>query len=160
MSVATAINASGTPLQVVKGAFAVVTALIKSSSDAATTANQLQVQGFRVLAVAVGTPQAMKLAGVIALSDQPRTDSAALIAELHTLGVRTVMVTGDAPATAAIVSNAVGLRGAVCPPGPIPDRVRPEEFCRFCRRSSRGKIQPCQIVSKEWPYRRYVRRWR
>ena len=62
----------------------------------------------------------MKLAGLIALSDPPRKDSAALVTELHGLGVRTVMVTGDAPATAAIVAHAVGLDGAVCPPGADP----------------------------------------
>ena len=73
----------------------------------------------------------MKLAGLIALSDPPRSDSAALVSELHGLGVRTVMVTGDAPATAAIVANAVGLDGAVCPPGPIPDTVNPEQFAVF-----------------------------
>jgi H+-transporting ATPase len=68
---------------------------------------------------------------VIALSDPPRADSAALVTELHGLGVRTVMVTGDAPATAAIVAHAVGLDGAVCPPGPIPDGVKPEAFAVF-----------------------------
>ena len=73
----------------------------------------------------------MKLAGLIALSDPPRPDSAALVTELHKLGVRTVMVTGDAPATAAIVAKAVGLDGTVCPPGPIPDAVRPEQFAVF-----------------------------
>jgi H+-transporting ATPase len=73
----------------------------------------------------------MKLAGLIALSDPPRPDSAALVAELHKLGVRTVMVTGDAPATAAIVAKAVGLDGAVCPPGPILDAVQPEQFAVF-----------------------------
>jgi H+-transporting ATPase len=45
--------------------------------------------------------------------------------------VRTVMVTGDAPATAAIVAHAVGVDGAVCPPGPIPGNVRPESFAVF-----------------------------
>jgi magnesium-transporting ATPase (P-type) len=77
-----------------------------------------------VLSVAMGPPEAVKLAGIIALSDPPRKDSAALITELHTLGVRTVMVTGDAPARAAIVAHAVGLDGAVCPSGPIPNDVR------------------------------------
>jgi H+-transporting ATPase len=67
----------------------------------------------------------MQLIGLIALSDPPRADSAALVAELHALGVRTVMATGDAPATAAIVAHAVGLDGAVCPPGPIPDGRQP-----------------------------------
>ena len=84
-----------------------------------------------MLAVAAGPPNAMKLAGLIALSDPPRADSAALVTELHGLGVRTVMVTGDAPATAAIVAHAVGLDGAVCPPGPIPDGVHPEQFAVF-----------------------------
>jgi H+-transporting ATPase len=73
----------------------------------------------------------MKLAGLIALSDPPRPDSAALVTELHKLGVRTVMVTGDAPETAAIVAKAVGLDGAICPPGPIPDAVHPEQFAVF-----------------------------
>jgi H+-transporting ATPase len=54
-----------------------------------------------------------------------------LIMEMRTLGVRTVMVTGDAPATAAIVAHAVGLDGAVCPPGPIGDAVKPEQFAVF-----------------------------
>jgi P-type E1-E2 ATPase len=65
----------------------------------------LEAKGFWVLAVAVGPPAAMKLAGIIALSDPPRSDSAALITELRTLGVRTVMITGDAPATAGIVAS-------------------------------------------------------
>jgi H+-transporting ATPase len=41
------------------------------------------------------------------------------------------MVTGDAPATAAIVAKAVGLDGAICPPGPIPDALDPERFAVF-----------------------------
>ena len=69
--------------------------------------------------------------GIGSLSDPPRADSAALVTEMRTLGVRTVMVTGDAPATAAIVARAVGLDGAVCPPGPIGDGVTPEQFAVF-----------------------------
>ena len=60
------------------------------------------------MAVAAGTATSLKLMGLIALSDLPRKDSISLISELKTLGVRTVMVTGDAPATAAIVAHAVG----------------------------------------------------
>jgi H+-transporting ATPase len=54
-----------------------------------------------------------------------------LVTQLKTLGVRMVMVTGDAPATAAIAAHAVGLDGAVCPSGPIPNDVRPESFAVF-----------------------------
>ena len=131
MSKATATDSTGSLQYILKGAFATIAALVQPSPDAAALAKELEGQGFRVLAVAAGLPAAMKLAGLVALSDPPRNDSAALVAELHGLGVRTVMVTGDAPATAAIVSKAVGLDGAVCPPGPIPDAVLPEQFAVF-----------------------------
>jgi H+-transporting ATPase len=128
---ATVQDPGGGTQRVVKGAFAAVIGLTRPSPAATSAATELEGKGFRVLAVAAGPPDAMTLAGLIALSDPPRTDSAALIGELRGLGVRTVMVTGDAPATAAIVAHAIGLDGAVCPPGPIPDRVGPEQFAVF-----------------------------
>jgi H+-transporting ATPase len=131
ISEATATDSTGSPQRIVKGACAVVIGLAQPLPAATAAANELQAKGFRVLAVAVGPPTAMKLAGLIALSDPPRPDSAALVSELRALGVRTVMVTGDAPATAAIVAKAVGLDGAVCPPGPVSDAVRPEQFAVF-----------------------------
>jgi H+-transporting ATPase len=131
MSEATATDSTGSPQRIVKGASAMVIGLAQPSPTATAAANELEAKGFRVLAVAVGSATAMKLAGLIALSDPPRPDSAALITELHKLGVRTVMVTGDAPATAGIVAKAVGLDRAICPPGPIPDAVHPEQFAVF-----------------------------
>jgi H+-transporting ATPase len=131
MSEATAVNASGATVRAVKGAFTAVATIAQAPPDASTTADQLEARGFRVLAVAFGPPEALKIAGIIALSDPPRADSAALIAELHALGVRTVMLTGDAPATAEIVARAIGLDGGVCPPGPIPAGVRPGDFAVF-----------------------------
>jgi H+-transporting ATPase len=148
MSEAMVVDANGATVRAVKGAFAAVMGLAPSLPDALAAANELEAQGFRVLAVAVGPPEALKLAGIIALSDPPRSDSAALIAELHTLGVRTVMLTGDAAATAAIVARAVGLEGAVCPPGPIPDRVRPEDFAVFAGVLPEGKYKLVQAFQK------------
>jgi H+-transporting ATPase len=148
MSEATAVDASGATVRAVKGAFAAVMSVTQASPDGSTAADQLEAQGFRVLAVAVGPPEAVTLAGMIALSDPPRTDSAALIAELHTLGVRTVMVTGDAPATATIVARAVGLDGAVCPPGPIPDGVCPEDFAVFAGVLPEGKYNLVKAFQK------------
>ena len=131
MSEATATDSKLGTLRIVKGAFTVVAAIAAPSPTAAAAANELEGKGFRVLAVAAGPPAAMQLMGLIALSDPAREDSAELVTQLKTLGVRMVMVTGDAPATAAIVAHAVGLDGAVCPPGPIPDGVRPESFAVF-----------------------------
>jgi H+-transporting ATPase len=139
MSEATATDPGGATLRLVKGAFAAVAGRTQSAPDALKNANDLEAQGFRVLAVAMGPPATLKLAGIIALSDPPRTDSAALITELHTLGVRAVMITGDAAATAAIVAHAVGLDGKVCPPGPIPDGVRPVDFAVYAGVLPEGK---------------------
>jgi H+-transporting ATPase len=131
MSEANATDPSGAAQRIVKGAFAVVIGLTQPSPAGAAAAKDLEGKGFRVLAVAAGPPTALKLVGLIALSDPPRSDSATLITELHELGVRVVMVTGDAPATAGIVAREVGLNGAVCPPGPIPESVHPEQFAVF-----------------------------
>ena len=76
MSEATATDwAGGTPggiQRIVKGAFAAVIGLAQPSPTATAAANELEGQGFRVLAVAAGPPKAMKLVGLIALSDPPR----------------------------------------------------------------------------------------
>ena len=148
MSEATATDPGGATVRAVKGAFTAVAGLTQAPPDASKTANELEAKGFRVLAVAVGPPAALKLAGIIALSDPPRPDSAALITELHALGVRTVMVTGDAPATAAIVAHAVGLDGKVCPPGPIPADVRPEDFAVFAGILPEGKYDLVKAFQK------------
>jgi H+-transporting ATPase len=123
-------------------------ALTEPAPTAAATAHELEGKGFRVLAVAVGTPAKMQLAGIIALSDQPRADAAELIKELRTLGVRTVMVTGDAPATAEIIARAVGLDGAICPPGPIPENVSPEKFAVFAGVLPEDKYHIVQAFQK------------
>ncbi|MGB7812022.1 MAG: HAD-IC family P-type ATPase, partial [Polyangia bacterium] len=131
MSGASGTSADGTAWRIVKGAFSVVKDLAQTTPNESDAADELEKRGFRVLAVAAGPEQAMRLAGFIALSDPPRSDSAGLVAQLRALGVRTIMVTGDAPATAAIVAHAVGLDGAVCPSGRIRDGVHPETFGVF-----------------------------
>jgi H+-transporting ATPase len=148
MSEATAVDANGTTVRAVKGALAAVIALAEPTQTAAAAAHELEEKGFRVLAVAVGAPAPMRLAGIIALSDQPRMDAAELIKELRALGVRTVMVTGDAPATAEIVARAVGLDGAICPPGPIPENVRPESFAIFAGVLPEDKYRLVQAFQK------------
>jgi H+-transporting ATPase len=148
MSEATATDAAGSPLRAVKGAFAVVAKLAAASGEAAAQAGQLEAKGFRVLAVAAGPPDALKVAGIVALSDPPRPDSAALVSELRTLGVRVVMVTGDAPATAGIVAHEVGLEGKICPEGAIPTTLRPKDFDVFAGTLPEGKFELVKAFQK------------
>ncbi len=131
MSKATAVDRGGATIRIVKGAFTAVASLTQPSLEAAAAASALEAQGYRVLGVAAGAPEKMGLAGLIALSDLPRSDAGACIAALRGMGVRTIMVTGDARDTAAVVARAVGLDGAVYPPEPIADTVRAESFAVF-----------------------------
>jgi H+-transporting ATPase len=128
MSEARALDQDGNALRIVKGAFAVVLGLSQPAPAAELVANELEKHGHRVLGVAIGSEHAMRVAGLVALSDPPRSDSKGMIDQLRALGVHTVMVTGDAATTAAFVADAVGLTGAVCPPGGISDSLGPEDF--------------------------------
>ena len=147
-SEATATNAKGNTERIVKGAYNTVIGLTAPSSTGAGIAEELEKQGFRVLAVAAGAAPSMQLIGLIALSDPPRSDSTSLISELRTLGVRTVMVTGDASATAMIVAHAVGLDGPVCPPGPASASVKPDDFAVFANILPEGKYDLVKAFQK------------
>jgi H+-transporting ATPase len=147
-SEATATDAKGIAERIIKGAYTAVAALTAPSPAAAGIVDELEKQGFRVLAVAAGPSASVQLIGLIALSDPPRPDSSSLISELHTLGVATVMVTGDAPATASIVAHDVGLNGAVCPPGKLPDAVKPEDFAVFASILPEGKFDLVKAFQK------------
>ncbi|MEJ0069360.1 MAG: HAD-IC family P-type ATPase [Pseudomonadota bacterium] len=128
---ATARQSDGALTRIVKGAFAAVQGLSQAPPDASTAVDELQAKGFRVLAVASGSSAALRLAGLIALSDPPREDSAALVTELGSLGVRTIMVTGDAPITAGFVAGAIGISGPTFSKTPLPVDLRAEEFSVF-----------------------------
>jgi H+-transporting ATPase len=147
-SEATATYPAGTSERIIKGAFTAVVALTAPSPVAAAIVDELEKQCFRVLAVAAGAPASNHIIGLIALSDPPRTDSISLISELNGLGVRTVMVTGDAPATAAIVAYAVGLQGAVCPPGKLPDGIQPQDYLVFAGVLPEGKFDLVKAFQK------------
>jgi H+-transporting ATPase len=134
--------------RIIKGAFTAVVALTAPCPAAAAIVDELERQGFRVLAVAAGPPASVQIIGLIALSDPPRADSISLISELQTLGVRTVMVTGDAPVTAAIVAHAVGLNGAACPPGKLPERISPADFAVFAGVLPEGKYDLVKALQK------------
>ncbi len=61
-----------------------------------------------------------RLLGLIAVSDPAKETSASAIARLHDLGVRTVMLTGDAERTARAVAAEVGVDEVVA--GVLPDQ--------------------------------------
>jgi H+-transporting ATPase len=120
-------------LRIIKGAFQAVVGMAETPVDARRLVDDLAGQGHRVIAVAVGPPKALRLAGLIALSDPPREDSASLVAALRTMGVRTVMITGDSATTATAIARKVGIPDSVCPPEQLPDELSGEQFGVFAR---------------------------
>jgi H+-transporting ATPase len=128
---ATVRQINGDIVRVVKGAFAIVKDLAQSPPAASGVVDALQAKGFRVLAVASGPAAQLRMVGLIALSDPPREDSAALVAELSGLGVRTLMVTGDARITAEFVAAAIGIKGPVWAATPMPEDIQAEKYSLF-----------------------------
>ena len=146
LSQAVVVDRNGGELHVAKGAFEAVVQGIAVPADASRLVDDLAARGHRVLGVTVGPANAMHLAGLIAISDPPREDSAPLIASLRELGVRTVMVTGDSPITAAAIAQKVGIGGAVCPPERLPDPASADQFGVFARVVPEQKYALVQAV--------------
>jgi K+-transporting ATPase ATPase B chain len=73
--------------------------------DLKGTAERVAMKGATPLAVAVNG----QILGVIALSDVPKPGIRERIAQLRDMGIRTVMVTGDNPVTAAAIAAQAGV---------------------------------------------------
>ena len=148
MSRATATDAGGQPILIAKGALAAVAGVSEASPPLAAIVEGLQAKGYRVLVVSCGAAEPLRMVGAIAMSDPPRPDSAALIARLHDLGVRVVMVTGDAAITARVVADAVGITGPTCTAHPIPQDASAEAFDVFANVLPEDKFALVQTLQR------------
>ncbi len=102
-------------IHVIKGSPHIISDMVEQDVDLGQTAEQFAANGDRCVAVAaakVGKP--LKMAGLLALQDPPREDSAAVIRRLQALGVRVIMITGDGLATARSIADQVGIHGEAC----------------------------------------------
>jgi H+-transporting ATPase len=133
MSEAVIVDGSGAELRIAKGAFHAIAEVAEMPSTARAMADDLAARGNRVIAVAAGPPSSLKLIGIIALGDPPREDSAELISTLRAMGIRTVMVTGDSPATATVIAGKVGITPTVCPAERLTEPASIDEFAVFAR---------------------------
>ena len=94
---------------------------VDGGPDAAAAVEDLAGRGRRVLAVAQApgnlvsdgglrlTPGVLELLAVFGLEDPPRPDVHAALDDCRRAGVRIAMITGDHPATAAVIAREVGL---------------------------------------------------
>jgi Ca2+-transporting ATPase len=97
----------------VKGAPEAVLPLCSAGTDGALAANEeMANRGLRVLAVAVGRraeERELRLLGLAGIADPPRPEAIAAVARAREAGIRTVMITGDHPATAQAIAREIGI---------------------------------------------------
>ncbi|PRQ05449.1 Calcium-transporting ATPase 1 [Enhygromyxa salina] len=113
---------SSAPTLWIKGAVEVIAERLHDRERAApellARAEDMAARGLRVLAVAIGEgedEQELELLGLIGLADPPRELARQAIAGARAAGVRTVMITGDHPVTAAAIARELGLIDASTP---------------------------------------------
>src|SRR5208282_711993 len=142
------VDPEGTERRVIKGAFEVISKSAAMPDNARAMVDGLAGQEHRVIAVAFGSPNALRLAGLIAVSDPPSEDSANLISELRQMGVRTVMVTGDSATTAAAIAHEVGIEGDVCSAEALSDQSSAERYGIFARVVPEVKFKLVQALQR------------
>lgn len=108
-------------LMEVDGSFAALTG--KDRETILAENERLAGEGLRVLGLAYShdaaidpeEPHDLVWLGLVAMKDPLRGGMADLMAEFHRAGIRTVMITGDQPATARAIAREVGLAGGAEP---------------------------------------------
>ncbi len=101
----------GKKVKFYKGAPEVIARFVSTSEakDLKETSNEYSMKGLRVLAVAVDRGQGPQSLGLLAMMDPPRQGVRESIALARTAGIRTIMITGDHPATALTIAGNVGI---------------------------------------------------
>lgn len=105
---------NGEKLHVAKGAVASLASLAglagKELGDLEGKMEIFASKGYRIIAVAVShSGQKMALAGLVALYDKPRPDSAVMIEKIRALGISVKMLTGDSLPIAKQVAAEINL---------------------------------------------------
>ncbi|MCG3174805.1 MAG: Calcium-transporting ATPase 1 [Myxococcota bacterium] len=130
----------------VKGAVESVLPLCNADAGSAQETNQRMAErGLRVLAVATGSgprEENLQLLGLVGIADPPRTEAIAAVAAARAAGIRTVMITGDHPATARAIARELGLlRPGEAPEEVVHARATPADKLEIVRRwKARGEV--------------------
>jgi P-type Ca2+ transporter type 2C len=131
----------------VKGAVEMLLARATSgTAGVLPAAEEMAGRGLRVLAVALGRGEAeegLSLLGLIGIADPPRPEATAAVAAAREAGIRTIMITGDHPVTAAAIAREMGIVQAGDPDAAdvVHARATPEDKLTTVRRwKSRGAV--------------------
>ena len=151
-------DASGRRSARVKGAPDVLVSLLARPDDAGELERTLSgwtEQGLRVLLVArragldpgEDPERELEPIGLLGLADTPRAAARASVAEARAAGVRTIMITGDHPRTAASVAVATG----VAPDGGSVDVVTGAELDTLSPEALRETVRRVNVFARVVP---------
>jgi H+-transporting ATPase len=101
----------GEEIHILKGAPPILATVAQAPPGLSQDVDDLAASGARVLAVAAGTRDHLRVVGLVGLTDPPRSSSREVIERLRSLGIRAVLVTGDSLPTARAVAGQVAIRG-------------------------------------------------
>lgn len=152
-------------LTVCKGAPEIVLDLVRpgpATDEARRVAHELAGEGFRVIAVADSMSpgragadrleEGLELAGLAAIMDPPRESARQVVADCQAAGIRLVLITGDHPATARAIAQAVGITSAA------PDVV---DGGMVARGEHLGRVEEIGVYARTKPEQKVdiVRAW-
>ena len=127
------IGDNGKEIRILKGAVPTILdccdGLGSNTIEAANrTAGAFSVKGFRALAVAVAEESCVHLAGLLAIADPPRKDSAQMISKIRNMGIKPIMITGDSTAIAREIADQVGIGGRILSASSLKGSSREEQL--------------------------------
>ncbi len=107
----------------VKGAVDTLLPLCTAGTEGALAVNaEMAGRGLRILGVAVGAgseERDLRLLGLVGLADPPRPETMKAVARARAAGIRSVMITGDHPATAAAIAREIGILAPAADPSRV-----------------------------------------
>jgi len=146
----------GAPAFAVKGAWESLRPLL-AADDATLAAADANVEalaagGFRVIAVAArrladgeavddqgAAEHDLELAGFLGLEDPIRPEVPGAVAQCHTAGIGTIMITGDHPVTAEAIARQAGMIDAAVAPGQA--TLTGQDLAKLSERQLVGKLR-------------------
>ena len=96
----------------------------------------LPAAAFDADSVDAGVERDLVFAGLIGMIDPPREEAKQAVARAKAAGIRPMMITGDHPATGAVIAGELGIAGGRAVTGPELDRMTDEMLDRTVREVS------------------------
>jgi H+-transporting ATPase len=151
MTEATVVDTAGNKFTVIKGAPQVISSLVDSDQISKTKLdeyiNKFAVKGYRALGVARTDAQGKwRFAGLLALYDPPREDSAETIKTAQSMGIDVKMITGGHLAIAKEISRQVNLN---------PDIMLATSFTSLSDREAEEIVEIADGFAQVFPEHKY-----